>query len=73
MSISFAHLMTPLRKGVFFSCIFPFRKLTGVFIHLTGHYFASYMIFCPDYGYYLNIPLIECGSTAEIEHVFRTR
>jgi len=32
--------MIPLQKGLFFSCIIPFRKFTGVIIHLTDRYFG---------------------------------
>jgi len=32
--------MTPLQKGVFFSCIFPLKKFSGIIIYLTDRYFG---------------------------------
>jgi len=39
--------VTPLQKGVFFSCIFPLRKLTEIIIYLTDRYFGFLCDFIP--------------------------
>jgi hypothetical protein len=53
--VNFAYggaFMIPLQKGVFFSCIFPLRELTGIIIHLTDRYFGFHCGFYLDYDYY---------------------